>query len=160
MRPPLRNLLAGVVVAGLAGCGTNLLVVQRDVEFRAADGTTLAMAVDYRIADGVLADLVEQPVARAGVGLLLEPVDWIASTWVAMTALFDGEQHVAWGPLGWLGSLTPFATLLPRVEFPPGPRADLSAEQLARLRSQDPAVRAAAARDALHDERITAAEGR
>lgn len=159
MRKP-SLLFAGALLTTLYGCGTNLLVVRRDVEFRAADGTHLTLPIDYQIADGVLADLVENPIARAGVGLVLEPVDWCASTWVALSAMFDGDQHVAWGPLGWLGALTPFATLLPRIEFPPGPQADATAEQLARLRSADAAVRAAAAREALHDERITAAVGR
>jgi hypothetical protein len=150
-------LLAGALLAPLAGCGTNLLVVRRTVEFRAADGKHFTLPVDYQVADGVMADLVENPVARAGVGLLLEPIDWLTSTWIAGRAVFDGDLQVAWGPLGWLGSLTPFATLLPRLELPPGPQADATADQLARLQSADAAVRAAAAREALHDERITAA---
>lgn len=150
----MRAVAAGLGVLVLSGCGTNLLVTHRQIDLATESGARLPATIDFRIRDGLLQQ-DDAPVQTAIVGLLCEPVDWVTSTWCAISCTWDDEYSVAWGPLGWLASLTPFATLVPALELPPVLFAKVGDAMVARLRDPDPEVRAAAARELFGDDRIT-----
>jgi hypothetical protein len=138
----------------LAACGSNLLVARHQAELHLPSGATVPIELDWRIENGML-DLGE-PISTALVGLLIEPFDWLASTSIAISSITDSDQHVVLGPLGWLAALTPFATLVPEFEFPPGYRQDIDDATLAKLRAGDVAT----ARTVFGDRRITAVQCR
>ncbi len=148
-----RILLLLVLAAGLGSCGTCLLVLSCNVEFRAPDGATYAGVVEYRQPAGLL-NLDDSPIGAAIFGLLLEPVDIVLSTVIAVDAMFDAETAVELGPLGYVATLTPFFTLMPLLQLPPPLRIDVDAEQLGSLRGSDAARRGGAIRAAAHDARI------
>lgn len=150
-------LLLGLLV--LPGCGANLLLLERSFELQTTDGYAQPLRVGYRIPDGFLQD-DHDPVSNAVFGLLAEPFDWLASSYVAIGSLFDDEESVAYGPLGWLAALTPFATLVPRLEFPPVFTARLDRFAARRLVQGSAAERAAAARELFGDDRICSCDPR
>ena len=59
-----RILLLLVLAAGLGSCGTCLLVLSCNVEFRAPDGATYAGVVEYRQPAGLL-NLDDSPIGAA-----------------------------------------------------------------------------------------------
>lgn len=147
------------LLPALPGCGASLLVIHRPFELQTTDGYAQPLVIGYRIPDGFLQD-DREPISNAVFGLLAEPFDWLASTYVAIGCLFDDEESVAYGPLGWLAALTPFATLVPRLEFPPVLTARLDRFAARRLVQGDAAARAAAARELFDDDRICSCDPR
>ena len=152
-RPALLPTLVVLACSGLAACGTNLLVERRELSFVTEDGVHHAGSVDLREPDGILQD-GESPIRTAVLGLIAEPFDIVLSTVVATDALFSSQTSVEAGPLGRLAAMTPFATLMPAIHFPPSPRIDVDADQLQALRSADHVRRLEAARSACSDPRI------
>ncbi len=148
-----------LAVLALPGCGANLLLLERSFELQTTDGYVQPLRIGYRIPDGFLQD-DHDPVSNAVFGLLAEPLDWLASTYVALGCLFDDEESVAYGPLGWLAALTPFATLVPRLEFPPVFTARLDRLAARRLVQGDAAARTSAARELFGDPRICSCDPR
>lgn len=143
----------------LPGCGTCLLVVRHATELRHEDGRVIAVHVDYQPSHGLLwsgdADRDESlpfTLYTMFVGLLCEPIDIVVSTGLAAASVCRDADSVAGGPFGWIASLTPFATLVPALELPPGSLRSLVVDGplLARLQGGD----VEAAREVFHDRRI------
>ncbi len=153
LRPPSLLMCLALLTLALSSCGTNLLVVRRDAELHTADGQVIAVQVDYRVENGLLQD-DDKPVATFLVGILLEPVDMLVSTGLAIRTIFRDADSVVAGPFGWFLAMTPFATLVPAFELPPRSFVKVDGPALARLRNDDPDARTAAAREAFGDPRI------
>jgi hypothetical protein len=118
----------------LTGCGSNLLVVRRTAVVVSGERTVPA-TITYRPEHGLAH--ADAPAARWLLGLLIEPIDWVASTTVAVGSIFSAEDYIAHGPIGWLWTLTPFATAIPAIELPPRTSVSVDADQLARLQTGD-----------------------
>ncbi len=143
----------------LVSCGVSMLVVTRDAMIRTPDGELLRVVVELRSDSGALGTEETEPLVVLGtafLGILVEPLDMVVSTILGVDAVFRDDARVEGGPIGWLASLTPFATLTPPVypslfELSRDRAYDVSAEQLSLLRSPDPMVRAATAREVFTD---------
>lgn len=153
MPPPRRVALLPLCL--LAACGTCLLEVTRPVTFVLPDGGEAAGTLTYREPDGILFD--DDPPAYAPlIGLLMEPVDWLYSSIVAVGSVFRSDQDVVAGPFGYVASLTPFWTLVPGLHLPPPTNVKLDGRQRVALYDEDPARRVAAIAAAANDPRIVA----
>lgn len=152
----VRALATLLPLLALPACGANLLVVRTHTEVRSTTGHVVELELDYQPPYGIVHDL-DAPVLEFLFGIVAEPFDVLVSTGFAVDAMFRADRSVQLGPLGWLASLTPFATLVPGLEFAPWGRRNLDADALEQLRSGTDAQRAAAARALLHDERIVGA---
>ena len=137
-------------------CGANLLVVRSYAEARTTTGQLVELELDYRPPYGIVHDL-DSPLLEFLFGIVAEPFDLVVSTGIAVDAMFRADRSVQLGPLGWLASLTPFATLVPGIEFAPWGRRTVDPAALAALRDGSADQRAAAACALLQDDRITAA---
>jgi hypothetical protein len=144
------RLLALPVLLSASGCGACLLVQNQEVELRTPLGTTEHVVVTFRTPDGILN--LESPGRRLLLGFLLEPVDWVLSTSGAIQAAFSRETDVALGPIGWLLTLTPFATLFPAPYGGVRQSLEVDAATLERMRAGD----LEATRAAFGDYRIRA----
>ncbi|MBX3462486.1 MAG: hypothetical protein KF830_04905 [Planctomycetes bacterium] len=141
-RLPVLALAIGAVLPQGA-CGSCLLVLHRDVVLALPDGERHAVRVDYHVPHGLLWDGNEETwdiglVQQVVFGLLLEPVDILFSTAIAATSVVQSDTSVMAGPLGWLASLTPFATLVPAMHLAPPTVAPVDAATVAALRDNDP----------------------
>lgn len=152
----VRALAALLPLLALPACGANLLVVRTHMEARSTTGHAVELDLDYQPPYGLVHD-IDSPVLEFLFGILAEPFDVLVSTGMAVDAMFRDDRSVQLGPLGWLLSLTPFATLVPGLEFAPWGRRTLDAATLEVLRDGSPAERAAAARNLLQDDRIVGA---
>lgn len=152
----MHRALTTLLLVLLSSCGANLLVVRSHVEARSTTGHLIELELDYQPPDGLVHDL-DSPVLEFLFGIAAEPFDLVVSTGIAIDAMFRADRRVQLGPLGWLASLTPFATLVPCIQFPPWGRHPVDTETLATLRDGNAEQRAAAARTLLQDDRIRAA---
>jgi hypothetical protein len=154
VRHPIRGTwywaLACALLLGNASCGACLLIQRQDATLRTVDGTQVPVRVEWLVPNGIL--MADAPVRRFVLGLLLEPVDWCISSGAACVALFSDDTDVALGPLGWLATLTPFATLFPAPEARPSRSVAVDAGQLARLRAGDLST----AQEVFGDDRVCA----
>ena len=147
-RRGLRALLALPLPWLLSSCGACLLVHREDVELRTPTGQVIPVRIEFRTPDGILNTC--EPLEKLLLGFLLEPVDWVFSTSGAWQCMFDDNQDVQLGPLGWLLTLTPFATLVATPTFYNHTFANVDEAMLARLRAGE----VEAAREAFGDWRI------
>lgn len=130
----------------LAGCGTPMLIRRFDVILRTPEGSAQAAELSYRYPRSAIPSGSDAGIGDFLLGILMEPFDILVSTGVAIDAVGSEEVDVVAGPLGWLAALTPFATLVPDVDF--GPRRDFETteEVLGGLRNDDAGIRRAALR--------------
>ena len=148
-----------LLCVSLAGGGSNLPIQRRNAEVRNESGEVLPLRIAFAVPEGI--GTGEGPlVARAALGLLVEPLDWLWSTGVALLAIVDADLEVAGSPCGFLAALTPFATLVPMLHVPPLATATVDARTFAHLQDSDSDVRAETARSALHDSTITRCDRR
>lgn len=150
--------LAIAAALALSSCGHCLLVESREVVFEAPDGARYPGIVDVNEPHGLL-DEHESPLGRAVVGLLIEPVDILFSTAIAVEAVFRSDRSIVLGPLGWLATLTPFATAMPQLHLDLFRSAviELDDAQYDALRSGDEERAVEAVRDAARDGDIVGA---
>ncbi len=111
----LRSIVTLPLLLATPSCGACLLVQNQAVELQTVRGETVPVTVSFRNPDGLMS--LETPGRRLWLGFLVEPFDWVLSTTVAIEAIFSDETDVAMGPIGWLCSLTPFATLFPTPQI-------------------------------------------
>ncbi len=142
----------------LSSCGHCLLIESREVVFEAPDGARYPGVVDVHEPHGLL-DEDESPLRRAVVGLLIEPVDILFSTAIAVEAVFRSDRSIVLGPIGWLATLTPFATAMPQLHLHlfRSVVIELDDAQYDALRSGDEERAADAIRDAARDGQIVGA---
>jgi len=139
-----------LVLLSLSSCGINLSIVRQDLRVKLPDGTSHRVRIEARPEHGFLQPNFDDSVvcwlAQTVFGVLLEPVDLIASTTAAVNAMFDQNHDIAGGPIGWLAAMTPFATLVPPVHlsYIIGRRIDEA--QWQKLSSDNAADRRSAAR--------------
>lgn len=139
--------------AALTACGPCLLVIRQDVVFVGPQAEELPGEIEWREPDGILSPRYGAFPAN----LLGEPFDLLFSTITAVNAMFDDDESVLGGPLGWIAALTPFATLVGAPSLPPLRRIELHGDAIHLLRGGDSSAGAAAVRAALRDERVGAA---
>ncbi|MBI5853088.1 MAG: hypothetical protein HZB39_18920 [Planctomycetes bacterium] len=142
-----------------SSCGHCLLVESREVVFEAPDGARYPGVIEVNEPHGLL-DEDESPLRKAVVGLLIEPVDILLSTAIAVEAVFRSDRSIVLGPLGWLATLTPFATAMPQLHLFFSGVIELDDAQFEALRSGDDeraldAVRAAASEGDIVGARLT-----
>lgn len=155
----MTRVAAALLCPLLAGCGSNLLIQRQDAEVCTAAGATLPLRIAFVVPEGI--GTGEGPLAaRAAMGLLVEPLDWLWSTGIALQAIVDPDLEVAGGPFGYLAALTPFATLVPMLHLPPRTTATVDDATFAQLQDADPELRAQAARSVLRDASITRCDRR
>ena len=126
----MRRVVLALLLAPLAACGTNLLVVRWPVEVTGPDGSTLPLYVETRTERGMLQPDFDLPwyawTAQGLAGLVFEPWDWVASTGAAVSSMFSDRARVAGGVVGWLAAFTPAVTLCEGM-IEPGPRGSVVA---------------------------------
>ncbi|MBI5853087.1 MAG: hypothetical protein HZB39_18915 [Planctomycetes bacterium] len=142
------------VLLGSACGGLSVRIDRGPIEFITPDGRRWPGLVEVQEEYG--------PAGFHPVGVILgEPFDVVLSTASSIQAVFDPDLRIAWGPLGWLASLTPLVTASGPVKFmwswgSWGP-VPVDESQLTALRDGDAEQRLAAARAATGDERIVSA---
>lgn len=149
-----RRLVVLTALFASACGGLNVLIHRGPIEFVAPDGQHWPGLVEVQEEYG--------PAGFHPVGVVLgEPFDIVLSTASSIQAVFDPDLRIAWGPLGWLASLTPFVTASGPIKFwwPWGSWGPVPVDesQLTALRDGDAEQRLAAARAATDDERIVSA---
>ena len=151
------SMLLGLLL--LTSCGVNLSIVQQKLHVKLPDGARHNIVVVQRPESGLLQPNFDESVAcwlpQTVFAVLLEPVDLIASTVVAVDAMFDPDHDIAGGPVGWLAAMTPVATLVPQIHISYIFGRRIDAKQWQQLSSDDEADRRAAARRIWPNRNIT-----
>ena len=156
----MRAALMALGLLSLTSCGVNLFIIKQELRLTSPDGASHNVRVVMRPEHGMMQPDFDASFGRwlsqAAFAVLFEPLDLIASTAIAVDAMFDPNHDVAGGPIGWLAAMTPFATLVPELlpsYFFFGRPID--APQWQQLSSDDEADRRAAARQIWPDRNIT-----
>ncbi len=150
-----RVAVAAVLAACLGSCGLNLSVLRLDTEVRTTDGRVVPVRIDRHVPYGGFHADTPPTLWSTLLAIPLEPLDWLATAIGAGEQLLNpGRRYVLGGPAGYLAALTPFATTVGAIKVASWPARDVPPDLVLRLRSDDPEVRAAAARQAFRDDRI------